>query len=661
MAIQKVCGQTKIPTVDNTALECTKLVSTKCISAEKPISILSTITGDTLTKVLEHLNEYLKGVKNDIDKFENNVKVLNDKVGRIAEPPRYNWREDEDLINFLNGKLNSKQDTQAGKGLSSNDYTDEDKRTLQDLKDRSLNLNSTLDSIQSSLGSQANRITVVEGVIETLKSRIGAVEGRVEEPIIITDDLRRPTSVKLGETLQVKSKNANLTTHTEDHVLEVGLGENISVNSVSVGSVRVDEQGINAGGKKIKNLAKADLTDDSREALTAGQFSVIYTEFGRQLTQHEQYTQRELDKREKIENKVNDFDNGFDEQRYPSVALLKKVRKELTDLISAANVEGKEDKSNKSGEINAVNPEIKYPNLALLKKVKTDIETAMQQQMVAIRDLQDQIRANDSAVHNAEINPTTSALSLKDKHGVTIGVLNLGFLNNEGTKLAFNQAEKKLEMRNDAGELLSSVPLGALVSNLVNGLGRDGKKIKLLDSQGVEVSEVDLTPLFNLYTPLTKTGEVENNIDILKDRVQTNESDIRNINSQMGLLINKEESMNKVEDISDITGEAEREKYTSVRAVKNALRELSATVAPQAENTEVKSVQAANIIGNIVRVELTHKVDNTKWWSVWVNGILIPRSSVTFTNTMLSIDNTKVGYNIEENDELTIQYKVKKD
>lgn len=658
MGVNKVCGQTNIPTVDNTALDCTRLVSTKCISAESPIPLLSTITGDSLTKILNHLNEYLKGVKSDITKFESNVKVLNDKVGRIAEPPRYNWREDNDLINFLNGRLGSKQDTRAGKGLSSNDYTDEDKQTLQNLRDRSLNLNSTLDSIQSSLGLQANRITVVEGVIETLKNRIRTVEGRVEEPIIITDDLRRPTSVKLGETLQIKAKNANLTTHTEDHILEVGLGENISVNSVSVGTVGIDEQGINAGGKKIKNLAKASLTDDSREALTAGQFSVIYTEFGRQLTQHEQYIQRELDKREKIENKVNDFDNGFDEQRYPSVALLKKVRKELTDLISAANVEGKEDKFNKSDEINAINPEIKYPNLALLKKVKTDIETAMQQQMVAIRDLQDQVRANDSAVHNAEINPTTSALSLKDKHGVTIGVLNLGFLNNEGTKLAFNQAEKKLEMRNDAGDLLSSVPLGALVSNLVNGLGRDGKKIKLLDSQGVEVSEVDLTPLFNLYTPLTKTTEVETKLGQVETQSNTNKTNITSLSGKVSNLENSVEvKSNKVNDISNVSNADQHIKYPSVAALKKVQQEL----APQAENTEVKSVQAANIIGNIVRVELTHKADNTKWWSVWVNGVLLPRASITFTNTMLSIDNTKVGYAIEENDELTIQYKVKRD
>lgn len=652
----KICGQVNKPTVDNTALTCKDTFSTKCVFSENAISTLSIKAADDLSKVFNNLNEYLKGLKKEIGDFEYTVKRLEQGLG--GEGNKYKWQEDENLVNFLTQQFNSKQPKEEGKGLSTNDYSNSEKEKLANTSNKVIDIERTLDNIQQSLGSHADRISVVERLLEELQAV-------ANKPITITDKSGNSTAVKLGDTLQVKGTSDNISTRVGDKVVEIVFNEDLSVNSVTAGSVKMSKEGINAGGKKITNLAKANLTDDSREALTAGQFSVIYTEFGRQLTEHERYTRAELDKREKLANKAQELEGGSDQVRYPSVALLKKVKKELGDLIANIDLSTREEKANKSGDINAADADTKYPNLTLLKRIKTDLDNAIQQHTNAISTLQTQIQATDTAVHSAEINAVTSALTLKDKRGNPVGTLSLGFLNNEGTKLAFNQADKTLEMRNDANELLSSVPLGALVSNLVSALGRDGKKIKLLDSQGTAVSEVDLTPLFDLYTPLTRTEQIESDVQSLNVRTGNNEADISSLRSEMMSLssINtlKEDSTNKVDDISVINGEDEKRKYPSVRAIKETIRDVLNKNLPTAENTEIKTIQAANIIGNIIRIELTHKVDTTKWWSVWVNGVLVHRPAITFTNTMLSIDNTKVGYNIEENDEVTIQYKVKRD
>lgn len=648
----KICGQVNKPTVDNTALTCKDTFSTKCVFSENAISTLSIKAADDLSKVFTNLNEYLKGLKKEIGDFEYTVKRLEQGLG--GEGNKYKWQEDENLVNFLTQQFNSKQPKEEGKGLSTNDYSNSEKEKLANTSNKVIDIERTLDNIQQSLGSHANRISVVERLLEELQAV-------ANKPITITDKSGNSTAVKLGDTLQVKGTSDNVSTRVGDKVVEIVFNEDLSVNSVTAGSVKMSKEGINAGGKKITNLAKANLTDDSREALTAGQFSVIYTEFGRQLTEHERYTQAELDKREKLANKAQELEGGSDQVRYPSVALLKKVKKELGDLIANIDLSTREEKANKSGDINAADADTKYPNLTLLKMIKTDLDNAIQQHTNAISTLQTQIQATDTAVHSAEINAVTSALTLKDKRGNPVGTLSLGFLNNEGTKLAFNQSDKTLEMRNDANELLSSVPLGALVSNLVSALGRDGKKIKLLDSQGTAVSEIDLSPLFDLYTPITRTEQVESDVQNLKFRTQNNEADISSLTFQIGELHSKESLFNKVDDISVISGEDERRKYPSVRAIKETIRDVLDKNLPTAENTEIKTIQSANIIGNIIRIELTHKVDTTKWWSVWVNGVLVHRPAITFTNTMLSIDNVKVGYRIEEGDEVTIQYRVKRD
>ena len=655
----KVCKQINRPTVNNDNNVCELLLTTRCVTSENPIPILGTLSGENLTKIIDALNEYLKNLKTEIKDLEYTVRNGNGGgTPQAPSVPPYNWRNDTSLINFLTTKFNEKVDKQDGKRLTSEDYTVEDKRLVGEARQKLGTFNNLMQNIQSSLGTTVNKVAFLERLVEVLKNKVTEAERKAEKPLTFRDKLGRTTEVKLGETFNLFGKLPNVKVEMEDKQANISLANKIVLEEVKTGDVEMSSQGLNLNTKKVTNIGEGAINDTSTDAVSGKQINTIATALTRQLMELETNVNTELSNREKISNKVDNLTSGDDENKYPNIKLIKKIKADIDAIITSSGLAGKEDKSNKVSEINSTEPDKKYPNITLLKKVKADLETILNRHYTAIRDLQDQINANDSAVHNAEINPTTAALTLKDKHGVTVGVLNLAFLNNEGTKFHVNTVDKTLELRNDKDEVLSSIPLRALVSNLANGLALSGKKLKLLNSDGTEAASVDFTSLFDLYTTKTKTQEVEDKLTTVETQVNTNKGSITSLTGKVTVLENDREKIaNKVDDISSVSSVDEGTKYPSVKA----LKKLQAALQPQEENVQTIDVQTSQIIGSIVRIELAHKVDNTKFWSVWVNGVYVPRVAVTFSNEIMSIDNTKVGYNIEMGDEIVVQYKVKAD
>ena len=655
----KVCKQINRPTVNNDNNVCELLLTTRCVTSENPIPILGTLSGENLTKIIDALNEYLKNLKTEIKDLEYTVR--NGNGGGTPQAPSvlpYDWRNDTSLINFLTTKFNEKVDKQDGKRLTSEDYTVEDKRLVGEARQKLDTFNNLMQNIQSSLGTTVNKVAFLERLVEVLKNKLTEAERKAEKPITFRDKLGRTTEVKTGETFNLFGKLPNIKVEMEDKQANISLADKITLNEVSTGDVKMSSQGLDLGNRKVTNLGDGTISATSTDAISGKQINTIATELARQLMELETNTNTELARREKVANKVDNLTSGDDENKYPNIKLIKQIKADIDSMISTLGLAGKEDKSNKVSEINSADPDDKYPNITLLKKVKSDLETVLNRHYTAIHDLQDQVNANDSAVHNAEINPTTAALTLKDKHGVTVGVLNLAFLNNEGTKFHVNETDKTLELKNDKDEVLSAIPLRTLVSNLANGLGLDGKKLKLLNSDGTEAASVDLTSLFDLYTTKVKTQEVEEKLATVETQANANKRNVTSLTDKVTTLENEREKIaNKVDDIDAVSSADEATKYPSVKALKKAVVALL----PQEENTQTIEIQTPQIIGSIVRIELTHKVDDTKFWSVWINGVYVPRAAVSFTNNIMSIDNTKVGYNIEAGDELVVQYKVKKD
>ena len=655
----KVCKQINRPTVNNDNNVCELLLTTRCVTSENPIPVLGTLSGENLTKIIDALNEYLKNLKTEIKDLEYTVRNGNGGgTPQAPSVPPYNWRNDTSLINFLTTKFNEKVDKQDGKRLTSEDYTVEDKRLVGEARQKLDTFNNLMQNIQSSLGTTVNKVAFLERLVEVLKNKLTEAERKVEKPITFRDKLGRTTEVKTGETFNLFGKLPNIKVEMEDKQANISLADKITLDEVNTGDVKMSSQGLDLGNKKVTNLGDGTISATSTDAISGKQINTIATELARQLMELETNTNTELAKREKSSNKVDNLTSGDDENKYPNIKLIKQIKADIDSMISTLGLAGKEDKVNKVSEINSSDPDDKYPNITLLKKVKSDLETVLNRHYTAIHDLQDQVNANDSAVHNAEINPTTAALTLKDKHGVTVGVLNLAFLNNEGTKFHVNETDKTLELKNDKDEVLSTIPLRTLVSNLANGLGLDGKKLKLLNSDGTEAASVDLTALFDLYTTKVKTQEVEDKLATVETQSGVNKQNITSLTDKVITLESEREKIaNKVDDISIVSSADESTKYPSVKA----LKKIQANLQPQEENTQTIEIQTPQIIGSIVRIELTHKVDDTKFWSVWINGVYVPRAAVSFTNDIMSIDNTKVGYNIEAGDELVVQYKVKKD
>lgn len=97
---------------------------------------------------------------------------------------------------------------------------------------------------------------------------------------------------------------------------------------------------------------------------------------------------------------------------------------------------------------------------------------------------------------SVSINQAAAELYLKNSEGSTLATVSLGFLNNEGTTFFFNEATEKLELKNDAGVVLSQIPVSAFVSNLMQSVDFNGstpQKLEFKDATGSVVDYVTLT------------------------------------------------------------------------------------------------------------------------------------------------------------------------
>ena len=89
------------------------------------------------------------------------------------------------------------------------------------------------------------------------------------------------TNVQLGDTFKIVGDNKNIKTTISDKQVEVALADDIDVNSVkakavNVGTVVINDTGINAGSKKITNVANGTIAKDSKDAVNGGQlFDVL--------------------------------------------------------------------------------------------------------------------------------------------------------------------------------------------------------------------------------------------------------------------------------------------------------------------------------------------------------------------------------------------------
>lgn len=89
----------------------------------------------------------------------------------------------------------------------------------------------------------------------------------------------------------------------------------------------------------------------------------------------------------------------------------------------------------------------------------------------------------------------SSLIMLKNADGDTITTLDVGFLNNEGTTFVYNSVDNTLDLVNEAGDVLSAIPVSSFVSNFAKTISFNGTTaytLELKDSTGTVISSVNI-------------------------------------------------------------------------------------------------------------------------------------------------------------------------
>lgn len=93
-----------------------------------------------------------------------------------------------------------------------------------------------------------------------------------------------------------------------------------------------------------------------------------------------------------------------------------------------------------------------------------------------------------------EADQANALIHVKDGNGNVLSTLNVAFLNNEGTTFVYNPVTNALDLKNDYGQTLSSIPVSSFVTNLVNNANWNGttpSKLDFKDNAGTILFSID--------------------------------------------------------------------------------------------------------------------------------------------------------------------------
>lgn len=98
----------------------------------------------------------------------------------------------------------------------------------------------------------------------------------------------------------------------------------------------------------------------------------------------------------------------------------------------------------------------------------------------------------DSKVAGGTVNKSNASINLVDKDGNIISTLSLGFLTTN-ISMEYDEATNKIVIKDSDGNIVSSFDANQLVSGLGQAIDLSGTKLRLLDSTNTVISEVTLT------------------------------------------------------------------------------------------------------------------------------------------------------------------------
>ncbi len=127
---------------------------------------------------------------------------------------------------------------------------------------------------------------------------------------VATDD-GSSTNYQLGDTVTITGDDKNISTVTEDGKTRVKLADDINVNSVTTGDVSISTKGVNAGNKKVTNVAAGEVSPTSTDAVNGSQLyatNQVVIDNSRRITNVEGAVTNLDNRVGKVENKVRKLD-----------------------------------------------------------------------------------------------------------------------------------------------------------------------------------------------------------------------------------------------------------------------------------------------------------------------------------------------------------------
>lgn len=113
-----------------------------------------------------------------------------------------------------------------------------------------------------------------------------------------------------------------------------------------------------------------------------------------------------------------------------------------------------------------------------------------------------------------EADQANSRLLLKDGNGTVLSILDVAFLNNEGTTFNLNQATGRIELLNDQGQVLSSADLQSFIKNMiVNAAFNNVTKYQL------EFFQADGSTAFTVPFKIENIQGLQNALDVLTNKI----------------------------------------------------------------------------------------------------------------------------------------------
>ena len=137
---------------------------------------------------------------------------------------------------------------------------------------------SSSDAVNGSqLFAVADALTGLDGRVTTNTTNITNLQTTVDKGLNFQDGAGNKFNRKMGDTTTIKNGDTNVTVGADaaTGTFSVGLAKNLTADSVTTGDVSISKTGVNAGNKKVTNVANGDVSATSTDAVNGSQLFEI--------------------------------------------------------------------------------------------------------------------------------------------------------------------------------------------------------------------------------------------------------------------------------------------------------------------------------------------------------------------------------------------------